>query len=132
MRREVVILPAFLLLIVTVLWAGPDGRYAGTWTSDAGVNSGKLSMTISPMTGEKWPTDLVFTFQDQPIKPVKVTTTIADDHMLIVADEEIDGYKLKSTFNGTLKGNVIEGKYKTTVAEEGSQVDSGAWKLTQQ
>lgn len=129
MRRHLLLLP---LLFATVLPAGPDGRYNGTWTSDSGANAGKLTMTISPLSGDSWPTEIVFTYQDQPIKPVKVATTISDDRVSIVSDEEIDGYKLKSAFIGTLKGNVIEGKYKTTVAEDGSQIDSGSWKLVQQ
>jgi hypothetical protein len=129
MRRHLLLL---FFVLATVLLSGPDGRYNGTWTSDSGANAGKLTMTISPLAGDSWPTELVFTYQDQPIKPVKVTTTISDDRVSISSDEEIDGYKLKSTFTGALKGNVIEGKYKTTVAEDGSQIDSGSWKLVQQ
>jgi hypothetical protein len=128
MRRHLLLLS---FVLATVLLAGPDGQYNGTWTSDSGANAGKLTMTISPLSGDSWPTEIVFTYQDQPIKPVKVATTISDDRVSIISDEEIDGYKLKSTFIGTLKGNVIEGKYKTTVAEDGSQIDSGSWKLVQ-
>jgi hypothetical protein len=132
MRRESIYFPVFLLLFALVLFAGPEGRYAGTWASDGGANSGKVTMTISPIADGTWPTEFVFTFQDQPVKPSRVTTKIDQGHVDILCEEELDGYKLKSKFTGTLKDSVMEGKYQTTAAEDGTQVDSGTWKLTQQ
>jgi hypothetical protein len=131
MRARRLSLRVFLALLASYLFAGPDGRYSGTWTSMANTESGKVTMTIAPIADGVWPTDFSFTFQNQPVKPTKVTTKVEQDQIEIACEELLGGYNLQTKFTGTLKGGVMEGKYRT-VAEDGSQVDNGTWKLTQQ
>jgi hypothetical protein len=98
--RRAIILPLFVI----VLSAALDGHYSGSWASDAGVNTGKVTVTIGPLTGDSWPTELVFTYQDQAIKSMKVTTTLSEDRVSIISDEEIDGIQTEEHLHRTTQG----------------------------
>jgi len=106
----------------------PGGRYAGTWVSDSGSNSGKLSITI----GEAGKGDLTFFYQDQAISPKRVTTKISGSEVEFLCELELDGFKLKTTFSGMLDGKNMSGKYQSTSAEDGSALDAGTWKAALQ
>jgi hypothetical protein len=121
------IVSSFALFAVLLL-GGAGGQYAGTWTSDAGANSGKVNITLSD-GGEG---DLSFTYQDQLVKPKKVTAKVKENQVEFVCDLDFDGLKLKSVFQGTIDGRSISGKYRSTSVDDGSVLDSGTWKVTQQ
>lgn len=116
------------VLLATFLFAVPGGEYAGTWTSDNGASSGKVNVVLSG-SGEG---DLSFTYQDQVMKPKKVTAKVTDNQVEFICDLDFDGLKLKNIFAGTISGKEMSGKYRSTSAEDGSIVDSGTWKVTQQ
>jgi hypothetical protein len=116
-----------LALFSALLFAVPGGQYTGTWTSDGGVNSGKVNLTISE-SGEG---DLSFTYQDQLVKPKKVTAKVAGDKIEFICEIELEGLRLKTSFQGTADGKSLSGKYQST-GDDGSILDSGTWKVTQQ
>jgi hypothetical protein len=116
------------ILIGALLLAVPGGQYAGTWTSDAGASSGKVNITFSG-AGEG---DLSFTYQDQLVKPKKVTTKVSDNQVEFICELDLEGLKLKTSFVGAVDGKNMSGKYQSTSAEDGSVLDSGTWKVTQQ
>ena len=124
MRRAI----TFIIVLAALLLGAPPGQYAGTWTSDGGANSGKVNVILSSSDEG----DLSFTYQDLLIKPKKVTAKINGDQVEFVCDVDLDGLRIKSTFSGTIVGKTMSGKYQSTSADDGSILDSGTWKVTQQ
>ncbi len=116
-----------LFLFAALLFAVPGGSYSGTWASDSGSNSGKVTLNLN---GES-DSELTFTYQDQIIKPQKVSAKVADAQVEVVCNLDLEGLKLKTSFHGTADGKVVSGKYQTT-ADDGSVVDTGTWKVMQQ
>jgi hypothetical protein len=104
------------------------GQYAGTWASDAGVSSGKVHLTLNG-SGDS---GFAFTYQDQLIKPKKVTAKVTGSQVEFVCEVDLEGFKLKSTFQGAIEGKNISGKYQSVSLDDGSALDSGTWKVTQQ
>ncbi len=119
---------SILIFLAGLLLGAPAGEYAGSWTSDGGVNSGKVKITLSDSGGG----DLSFTYQDQMVKPKKVTAKVTDDHIEFVCDLDLEGFKLRTIFQGSVEGKNMTGKYQSTSADDGSVLDSGTWKVTQQ
>lgn len=115
-------------MFAALLAAGADGQYVGTWTSDNAVNSGKVNLILN-LKGDS---EFTFTYQDQPIKPKKVTTKVNDNQVEFICELDFDGLKLKNVFRGTIDGKSIAGKYQSTSAEDGSVLDTGTWTVTQQ
>jgi hypothetical protein len=121
------VISCFLLFAIFLLGA-PGGQYAGTWTSDSGANSGKVNITLSGANDS----DLSFTYQDQVIKPQKVTANVHENQVEFICELDMEGLKLKTAFLGTVDGKNMSGKYQSTGRDDGSMVDSGTWKATQQ
>jgi len=108
--------------------AVPTGQYSGTWNSDGGAGSGKVTVTVAgPTEG-----DLSFTYQDQVIKPTKVTAKVTDTQVEFTCDVELGGYQIRTTFQGTVDNKAISGSYQSKSAADGSALDSGTWKATLQ
>lgn len=118
----------FIVVLSALLLGAPAGQYVGTWTSDGGANSGKVNVTLSS-SGDG---ELSFSYQDQLIKPKKVTVKVKEDQVEFICDVELEGLRLKSTFTGTADGKSMSGKYQSASADDGSVLDSGTWKVTQQ
>jgi hypothetical protein len=121
------------LLVLSLLCAAlsvgqTTGQYAGTWASDAGVSSGKVNLTLNG-SGDG---EFAFTYQDQLIKPKKVTTKVTGSQVEFVCEVDLEGFKLKSTFQGAIEGKNISGKYQSVSLDDGSTLDAGTWKVTQQ
>jgi hypothetical protein len=76
--------------------------------------------------------EFTFTFQDQLVKPKKVTAKVNDNTVEFVCDLDLEGFKLKSTFRGTIDGKNMSGKYQSVSADDGSALDSGTWTVAQQ
>jgi hypothetical protein len=115
------------VLFTALLVGAPKGEYAGTWTSDGGVNSGKVNISMS----DSGSGDLSFTYQDQTVKPQKVTAKVTENQVEFVCELDLDGLKLKTIFQGTVDGAGMSGKYQSTSAADGSVLDSGTWKVKQ-
>ena len=75
--------------------------------------------------------DFAFTYQDQVVKPKKVTAKISENQVEFVCDVDLEGFKIKSVFRGTVEGKNVSGKYQSTNADDGSVLDSGTWKVKQ-
>ncbi len=127
-RRFRSLFPAFLILIVSILSGAPHGQFVGTWASDSGSNSGKVNVTITG-SGDG---DFTFTYQDQTIKPQKVTAKVSDTKVEFLCELDMQGLKIRSTFTGAVDGKTLSGKYQSTSADDGSVLDSGTWKATQE
>jgi hypothetical protein len=127
-RNRLLTRGALFAAFAVVLIAATGGHYSGIWTSDSGANSGKLNITI----GETGEGDLTFFYQDQAIKPKKVTAKVAGNQVEFLCDLDLDGLKLKTTFSGKIEGKNMSGKYQSTSAEDGSMLDSGTWKAALQ
>jgi hypothetical protein len=118
----------FVVLLAGLLLGASGGQYMGTWTSDGGVNSGKVNISVDGSGGGQ----LSFTFQGQMVKPNKVTAKVDGEKVEFLCELDLDGFKLKTAFNGMVEGKSMSGKYQSTNAEDGSVLDSGTWKVTQQ
>jgi hypothetical protein len=111
-----------------LLLAKPAGQYAGTWASDAGINSGKVNVTIT----ESGDGQFNFTYQDQVIKPKKVTTKVSEDQVDFICEVDLEGLRISTAFHGTVTGRMLAGKYRTTSVDDGSELDAGSWQVTLQ
>jgi hypothetical protein len=102
---------------------GP-GTYKGTWTgSQAG---GDFHLTVrNPTTAE-----VGFTIEGQEIPGKILSMKIDGASIAVVYEFDLQGNKLQSSMQGTLKGKALEGTYKTTAAD--TPVDEGTWKTTAQ
>jgi hypothetical protein len=119
----------FLLTILAgLLLAKPAGQYTGTWASDGGINSGKVTVTI----GESGDSQFNFTYQDQVVKPKKVTAKVSDDQVDFICDVDLEGLRISTIFHGMVNGKALAGKYRTTSVDDGSELDSGIWQVTLQ
>jgi hypothetical protein len=116
-----------LALCAALLLAMPSGQYTGSWNSDGGIGSGKIDLKVTGTSQG----DLSFTYQDQIVKPTKVTAKVSDAQVEFVCDVDLAGLQIRTTFQGTVDGKAITGKYKSTSAADGSLLDSGTWKATQ-
>lgn len=128
MRRVFQLFVPCFLFVIALLSAAPNGQFAGTWASDNGANSGKVNVKITS-SGDS---DFTFSYQDQTIKPQKVTTKLSDTSVEFVCEVDLQGLKIKTTFTGAVDGKTISGKYQSTSADDGSALDSGTWKATQE
>jgi hypothetical protein len=118
----------FVIVLASLLLGATAGQYVGTWTSDGGVNTGKVNITLNN-SGDG---DLTFSYQAELIKPKKVTAKVNGNQVEFICDVDLEGLRLKSTFTGTVDGKSMSGKYQSSSADDGSVLDSGTWKVTQQ
>ena len=103
------------------------GTYKGTYTGAAG--SGDFHLTLKA-DGSGFTGLVGFTIMGEEV-PGKFTTLKIDGAKIEMAyDFDLQGTKLTSAAEGTLKGKTLEGTYKTSA--EGAVVDQGTWKTTQQ
>ncbi len=117
-----------VLFLAALLLAKPTGQFTGTWSSDGGVGSGKVNLSLNA----SGPGELSFTYQDQLIKPKVVSFSVTDDQVDFICQSDLEGLRLKTAFHGTVDGKTISGKYQSSSADDGSLLDSGTWKATQQ
>lgn len=114
----------FALASLLVVFAA-DVHYAGTWSSDGSAAAGKIDLQLKPEAS------VSFTVDSRETVRCKVVSVKADaSNIEVQYDFELQGYKLRSTLNGTITGNTVEGKYTTKSVEDGSSVDSGTFKAT--
>lgn len=118
----------FIAMFAAVLLAAPSGQYAGTWASDGGANSGKVDITLN----ESGSGDVAFTYQGQIFRAKKLSAKLDGEKIEFIFELELEGFKLKTIYTGTIDGKNMSGKYHTSNADDGSDLDSGIWKVTQQ
>jgi hypothetical protein len=115
-------------ILAGLLLAKPAGQYSGTWTSDGGINSGKVNVTLTDSGDGQFN----FTYQDQVIQPKKVTTKVSEDQVDFICEVDLEGLRISTSFHGTVSGKALAGKYRTTSVDDGSELDSGKWQVTLQ
>jgi hypothetical protein len=103
-----------------------SGNWAGTWTGQSG--SGDMRVKLSQADGQR-KAEASFTIEGADVPTVVKSLKIDGDNIDFEYSFDLQGYKLTSHLTGKRKDRAMEGAYKTT-AEDGSDVDSGTWKLT--
>jgi hypothetical protein len=103
-----------------------SGSWAGTWTGQSG--SGDMRVKLSQADGQ-WKAEAVFTIEGADVPTAVKSLKIDGDSIDVEYSFDLQGYKLISHLTGKRKDRAAEGSYKTS-AEDGSDVDTGTWKLT--
>jgi hypothetical protein len=104
------------------------GTYKGTYTGGAG--NGDFHMTLKADGKGGFTGEVGFTIMGEEV-PGKFTLLKVDGAKIEMAyDFDLQGTKLSSAGEGTLKGKTLEGTYKTSA--DGAAVDQGTWKTTLQ
>jgi hypothetical protein len=116
------------VLFTALLFGVSSGQYAGTWTSNGWAGSGKVNLTLNGTEVSGFS----FTYRDQLVQPKKVTVKIAESQVEFILELDLNGLQVKTSFQGAIDGKDISGKYVSTILEDGSALDSGTWKVTQQ
>ncbi len=102
---------------------GP-GTYKGTWTGAAGGGDFHLTVTA----GGKG--EIGFSIDGAEVPSKMVSFKIDGTNLTAVYEFDLQGNKLRSAIQGTLKGKVIEGTYKTTPPGSDEAADQGTWKTS--
>lgn len=100
------------------------GAYKGTYTGAAGGGDFHLKV------GADGKAEIGFTVGGEEVASKVVSFKIDGASLTAVYEFDLQGNKLQSEIQGTLKGKTIEGSYKTTVSGAGDAVDQGTWKTT--
>ena len=104
----------------------PAGVYKGTWTG--AQSGGDIHITLSD--GKDGKVEVGFTLDGQEVPGKVISFKIDGTSLTLVYEFDLQGNKLQSSTQGTLKGKTLEGTYKTTAAD--TPVDEGTWKTTAQ
>ena len=101
----------------------PAGVYKGTWTgAQAG---GDIHLTLHDGKAE-----IGFTLEGQEVPGKVISLKIDGNSLTMIYEFDLQGNKLQSSTQGTLKRKTLEGTYKTTAMD--TPVDEGTWKTTAQ
>jgi hypothetical protein len=104
------------------------GTYKGTWAG-ASAN-GDFHLTLRADARGSLGADVGFTINGEEV-PCKIISIKVDGANLAMTYEfDLQGNKLQSATQGTLKGKALEGTYKTMAGD--TAVDEGTWKTTAQ
>jgi hypothetical protein len=120
---------AFAILLMAAALAtaqsaiGP-GTYKGTYSGGAGGGDFQLKVSADGK-GE-----IGFTVGGEEVPSKMISFKIDRASLTAVYEFDLQGNKLQSAIQGTLKGKTIEGSYKTTVAGADDAVDQGTWKTS--
>jgi opacity protein-like surface antigen len=103
------------------------GSWAGAWNGESG-GSGDMRLKLSQVDGQ-WKGEAGFSMDGADVPTVVKSLKIDGDNIEFEYSFELQGYKLISHLTGKRTARTIEGFYKTS-ADDGSDVDTGKWKLT--
>jgi hypothetical protein len=102
------------------------GKYTGEWKGKED-SSGALRISFKQDDAGAWSAEAAFTFEGNEV-PVKTKSLkVEGEKVEVVFEWSIQGTNGQSKLTGELKGNKLEGKYDSNVAEAAS---SGTWSLT--
>lgn len=102
------------------------GKFTGEWKGKED-SSGALRITFKQDDAGAWSAEAAFTFEGNEV-PVKTKSLkVEGEKVEVVFEWQIQGTNGQSKLTGELKGNKLEGKYDSNVAEAAS---SGTWSLT--
>jgi hypothetical protein len=112
---------ATLLIAMAVCLAAAGTIWSGKWTSSRNDNGGSIRISLIAQP------EVVFTLNDREVK-TKVASHKQDEASFSIEyDFELDGYSLRSSLSGTIKGDTAEGTYKTKSLSDGAGVDEGTF-----
>jgi hypothetical protein len=100
------------------------GTYKGTYSGGAGGGDFRLKVSADGK-GE-----IGFTVGGEEVASKMISFKIDGASLIAVYEFDLQGNKLQSAIQGTLKGKTIEGGYKTTAAGADDAVDQGTWKTS--
>jgi hypothetical protein len=131
MRRQILFSIAcaslFVFSLAAFAFAGPAGKYSGTWT---GMQSdGTIKITLASPDKGQWTADVSFTLGDQEVKCKTVSIKVEGDRLDLAYEFNVSGLQATSTVVGKFDGAKLEGSY-TTKSAEGAAVDQGTFKTT--
>ena len=112
--RTIAILCASALLLI-----GADGAFPGKWTSSRSDGEGDIRLRLKPEP------EVVFTLNGRDVKTTVSNVKSEGDTFEMDWDFELEGYKLRSTGKGSIKGDRVEGKYQTKTLADGNVIDEG-------
>lgn len=113
------------VLVCSALLAFAAGdAYLGKWSSSRSGNGGSISIRFKPEPA------VTFTLNGEEVKTKVAKAQQSDSDVTVDYDFEFEGYRLRSSLTGTVKGSQIDGKYKTTSLEDSSTVDEGTFNAT--
>ncbi len=119
-----------LLLLTVSLAPAKDlaGKYSGQWTSGANDVSGDFRLALAPAGEGQWKLEVSFTFSGSEVKATTRSIKVEGSRFEAVYDFDLGGNNLRSTIQGQLAGDNLEGAYKTTTVADATPVDQGTWK----
>src|SRR5215472_2473412 len=125
--RRLTLVSSFLLLLSSA-FAGPAGKYVGTWTGAGG--QGDFRIALAPGAGQsEWTADVSFTLGGQEVKCKTAYIKIDGAKLEVAYDFSLGDLKARSTIVGQINRSDLSGDY-TTKGEDGSSVDAGTWKAS--
>ncbi len=127
--RTITILLAFLMM-ASAADSGLAGRYAGEWKSGGGGGNGNFRISLESGADGAWKCEISFTYAGTDVKTAVREVKVDQSKVEAAYDFDLMGNTLRSRIAGELKGNVLEGRYKTSAGEGGDAVDEGTWSAT--
>ena len=128
MRRLILVSSLLLLSSLAFAFAGPAGKYVGTWTGAGGQGDFRIALAPGAAQGE-WTADVSFTLNGQEVKCKTAYIKIDGTKLEVAYDFNLGEFKARSTIVGQINGADLSGDY-TTKGEDGSSVDAGTWKAS--
>jgi len=117
-----------LLFSAAFPFAGPAGKYSGTWTGAGGRGDFRIALAPAAAAGE-WTAEVSFTLSGQDVKCKTAYVKLDGNKLEVAYDFNLGDFKARSTIVGKIDGGTLEGDY-STKGEDGSSVDAGTWKAT--
>ena len=128
MRRLILVSSFLLLSSLGFAFAGPAGKYVGTWTGAGGQGDFRIALAPGGAQGE-WTADVSFTLNGQEVRCKTAYIKIDGTKLEVAYDFNLGDFKARSTIVGQINGADLSGDY-TTKGEDGSSVDAGTWKAS--
>lgn len=117
--------------ILFAAFAAAPATYVGDWSASDGDASGSLKIVVLE-PGPQARCEASFTVGDgSAVKPTVKACKVDADRIEADLQYELDGNKLHSKLQGTVKDGVVKGKYQSFSADD-QQSSSGIWKATLQ
>ena len=121
------------VLFAAALLAQEGAIAPGHWAGDySGQNGGGRINVRLAGEGDKVSSAVVtFTWQGEEVKTDIREFKLAGQNLEITYDFNLAGARLRSAIKGTrTEKDKLKGTYRTTVVDEGSEVDNGTWEAT--
>lgn len=105
--------------------ASLQGKYAGEWKGQE-ESTGALKLSFKQDAAGAWTAEAAFTFDGAEIPAKTKSVKVEGAKVELVFEWNVQGTSGRSSLKGEFKGDTIEGKYDSNVAEAAS---SGSWKV---